>query len=114
MTPQRYRLQHYTHETTCDGCGCPLYVGDTAYATQEAVYCSPACAASSPAPTCAEVNYYHSATLTTDPEGTLVQRCTSVPSSTLRSSSVPAPATAEPPAPCATPATAPEPSHDRR
>lgn len=40
-TATRYTIQDHTEETSCDWCGCPLYVGDRAYpnADEIAVFC---------------------------------------------------------------------------
>lgn len=36
-------ITHHTQETSCDHCGCPLYVGDQAIFTDEGVFCSRRC-----------------------------------------------------------------------
>jgi hypothetical protein len=41
--PERYRIRRYTEEADCNYCGCPFYVGDTAYEYCQAVYCSITC-----------------------------------------------------------------------
>lgn len=41
--PERYRILRPVDEAGCDDCGCPLYVGDSAYEFAGAVYCSVTC-----------------------------------------------------------------------
>ena len=36
-------VNHHTHETACDLCGCPIYVGDTIYYCDMYAYCSRYC-----------------------------------------------------------------------
>ena len=42
LTP--YRIRSTAEETSCDWCGFPLYVGDSATLKADSVFCSPACA----------------------------------------------------------------------
>ncbi len=41
MQTTRYTIHDITEETSCDWCGCPLYIGDRAYPTtdENAVFC---------------------------------------------------------------------------
>lgn len=45
-TTRQYEITHHTQETACDNCGCPLYVGDTVYLSDDEAraYCSQSCA----------------------------------------------------------------------
>jgi len=38
-----YRISNRDEETDCGYCGCPLYVGDSAYEAGDKAFCSPAC-----------------------------------------------------------------------
>ena len=44
MTLRRSKVGHHTGEGACTYCGCPLYVGDTAYDNDNGAYCTRSCA----------------------------------------------------------------------
>ena len=41
--PSSCRIKHHTEEASCGFCGCPLYVGDTAFEYAGEVFCSKTC-----------------------------------------------------------------------
>lgn len=41
--PSSYRIKHHTEEASCGYCGCPLYVGDTAFEYVNEAFCSRTC-----------------------------------------------------------------------
>lgn len=41
----KYQIKHHIEEATCAHCGEPLYVGDTAYEHDDAVFCCRRCVA---------------------------------------------------------------------
>ena len=43
ITAERYRISNRHEEADCNYCGCPLFVGDIAFAADNAVYCSKKC-----------------------------------------------------------------------
>jgi hypothetical protein len=38
-----YLIRHHSEETDCDQCGCPLYVADTVYTSDDDCFCSQSC-----------------------------------------------------------------------
>lgn len=41
---ESYQVCRVTEEAECQNCGNPIYLGETAYESEERVYCSRACA----------------------------------------------------------------------